>query len=254
MGGKIIVMKKQTKIFYFHTPKTAGTTINSFFVDIFKNSIVHAESKSESLNDKFLNSYNFVSGHLSYTHMISMLDANWTKLITFREPYSHVVSHLCWIRKLADVGQEKRFNEHPAIFQKISLKMKSLDFSKPEEIIKLEKWLESINFYYLFDNQTIYLDFDKDISKAIQNLYTIEFVGIMEDIDLFFKIIDREFSFNKKRKIEKENINPDKYGFDLTNCKTREALLPFIKKDIIIYEEAKKIIYKQKELYFRDKV
>lgn len=243
-------MSNKEKFFYFHTPKTAGTSINKFFTEIYPNSLTHVEGKRDQLGSEFINKYHFISGHVSYSAVANSLAPDWVKLITFREPYSYAVSHLSWIRKLADEGEEKRFNTHPEIFQKIALKMKSLDFSKSEDIVLLKEWLESMNFHYLFNTQTIYLDVKKNINIALKNLSNIEFVGIMEDTDGLLDNMEKEFLFTSiSKEAPRVNINNNKYGFNLKDSRTREALLPFIDKDITIYKEATKLFNKQRKLY-----
>jgi hypothetical protein len=171
-------------------------------------------------------------------------------MITFREPFSYAVSHLCWIRKLTEEGEELRFNNHPKVFQEIATKMKSLDFSQPTDIDKLVKWLISIDFNYLFNTQTLYLDIGKDTTKALSNLYDIDYIGVMDDTDSLLNVMGTEFGLcESRKKAPKENISTNQYGFDLNNNNTRLALLPFIDKDIIIYEEAKRISKSQKCLY-----
>jgi hypothetical protein len=171
-----------------------------------------------------------------------MLDDSWLKVITFREPYSHVISHLSWVRRMADKGQERSLRSHPEIFQKIALKMKTLDFSRPDDITNLFEWLKSVKFNYFFNTQIIYLDTKKDLASALYNLYEIEFVGLTETSDTFFQVMNTEFSAGKSRIIApRENINCNKYGFDMNDSKTRLALLPFIEKDIVVYNEARHV-------------
>jgi hypothetical protein len=245
-----VVNSKNVNIFYYHVPKTAGTSINRFFTDTISNNITHAEGKDKDLTADFLNQFNFASGHLSYTKINPLLDNRWVSMITFREPFSYAVSHLCWIRKLVEQGEEVRFHNHPKVFQEIATKMKTLDFSQSADIDKLVKWLKSIDFNYLFNTQTLYLDIGKDITKALTHLYNIDYVGVMDETPNFLKTMGVEFGFDSnQKKVPQENISTNKYGFDLNNNNTRLALLPFIDKDIIIYEEAKRIATVQKRLY-----
>ncbi len=243
-------------IFYFHVPKTAGSSINKFFSDNLSKHHFHIENV-KNLDKEFCTKYNFLSGHVSYNRMDKVLDLKkWITFATFREPVSYTISHLKWVRKLADRGEEERFNSHPKIFQKIALKMAEYDFSQVNDIKDFIKWVESIDFYYFHNTQLHYMHqtndqgslSQKQIDIAIKNLNTIDFVGIQEELDDFMDIIAYEFGWEVEKK-PKVNINDNNYGFDINNEETKKALLPLYRQDMIIYEEAKKLYNQQKNLY-----
>lgn len=244
------------KLLYFHVPKTAGSSINNFFSRNIKSHHFHIESV-KNLNPDFCKRFQFLSGHVSYNRMNSMLNLReWITFATFREPLSYTLSHLKWVRKLADEGEEERFNEHPEIFQKISLKMTEFDFSQAEQIASFIKWLESIDFYYFHNTQTLYMNSsrdgtiisDKQMHDAISNLHKIDFVGVQESLDEFMGLIGYEFGWEIDQN-PRDNVNENNYGFDMNDEATRQVLLPLYEKDLILYEEAKKLYAAKKELY-----
>jgi hypothetical protein len=229
------------KVFYIHVPKTGGTSINDFFAKFFKKHIFHIEGSNEILSE-ILKKYDFVSGHVSYGRLQNNISEEWIKVISFREPYSFVISHLSWIRKLADPGEEKRLLSHPKIFQKVALKMKTYDFSDPNQINDFINWLEKKDFWYLHNTQTLYLDVNKNVEKAISLLDNFELIGITEKLVDFLTVVDYELNLNLLSKISvpKKNINKNKYGFNINDEETKKVLNRLIDKDEIIYNEAKK--------------
>lgn len=244
------------KLLYFHVPKTAGSSINNFFSKNIQNYHFHIESV-KNLNHDFCQRFQFLSGHVTYNRMSKMLNLNeWITFATFREPLSYTLSHLKWVRKLADAGEEKRFNEHPEIFQKIALKMTEFDFSKAQEILTFIKWLESINFYYFHNTQTLYMNNNRNLNiiteqqmaDAIENLQKINFVGIQENLDEFMEMISYEFGWSIDANPH-ENINENNYGFNINDKDTQEVLLPLYEKDLLLYNEAKKLYEAKKTLY-----
>lgn len=228
------------KIFYFHVPKTAGSTINKYFSTLYKNSITHIEG-IENLTEKSLEKYEFISGHVSYSDMNKKMSlGNYHTIITFREPFSHITSHLAWIRRLAEPENKKQYLEHPCIFQNIASKMLDHDFSCADEIHNFIDWLESIEFYYLHNTQTLYLDINKKIGTAIENLYKINHISLSNNIDnLLTNISENHLKINANLPlVSHENINQNKYGININDLKTRTALLRLIDKDIILVNEA----------------
>jgi hypothetical protein len=246
------------KLLYFHVPKTAGSSINHFFSKNLKKCTTHIESKV-NLDKNFCEKHEFISGHVPYNRMQKMLNLDeWITFATFREPVSYVVSHLKWVRKLADPGEEERLRNHPEIFQKIALKMTEFDFANPQDITRFIAWLESINFYYFHSTQMHYMNATKNqgqlnkkqIEIALKNLSKINFIGIQEKMNEFMEMISYEFGWELSE-FPKENINDNHYGFNINCTETVKALYPLYKNDILLYAEAKKQYEEQKKLYAR---
>ncbi len=251
------------KLLYFHVPKTAGSSINKYFSANLPNHHFHIESVSK-LDKDFCESYQFISGHVSYNRMDNILNLDeWITFATFREPLSYVISHLKWVRKLADASEKERFDAHPEIFQTIAMKMTNFDFSKSSEIVKFIDWLREINFYYFHNTQTHYMNQTKDqgflsdnqVDKALQNMKKINFIGIQENLNEFMESISYEFDWKINTEDEiKVNTNENNYGFDISNPETQKALLPLYDKDLLIYNKAKQLFKKQLEMYSRKSV
>jgi len=244
------------KLFYFHIPKTAGSSINEFFAKNVVPYHFHVESVQD-LTKEFCEHFEFISGHVSFSRMNQMLDhKDWTTFVTFREPLAYTISHLKWVRKLADKGEEERFKQHPEIFQKIALKMTEYDFSIPTQITEFINWLKSINFKYFHNTQLHYIHqtqnqhelSDHQINIALQNMKKINFIGIQENLDEFMEMISYEFDWKLDQK-PRVNVNENNYGFNIDDPETQKALFPLYEKDLILYEEAKKLHAKQKALY-----
>lgn len=247
------------KLFYFHVPKTAGTSLNQFISQNIPKHHFHIESV-ESLNKKFCEEYNFLSGHVSYNRMNKITSLKeWITFATFREPVSYVISHLKWVKKLSEKGEEERFESHPKIFQKISMKMREYDFSKPSEISEFIQWVESINFFYFHNTQLHYMNQTSNqgnlsknqIDKAIENLKKIDFIGIQEELDVFMDILSDEFGWSIDEKPH-NNINTNNFGLDINNKAIVDALFPLYKQDMLMYEEAKKMFNQQTKLYLKE--
>lgn len=233
------------KLFYFHIPKTAGTTLNQFFASKFTNTLTHIESQRQ-LSKSFCNHFDFLSGHLSFDYMDELLDLQeWITFATFRDPFKHTISHMKWIRRLADEGQEARLAEMPLVYQRVALKMKTVDFSDANQIEDFLDWLRLVHFQYFHNLQSFYMQRteqqrdlnDEQVETVLNHLSQIDYVGVQDKLDDFTQIICREFGWRYQPQA-RINRNDNDYGFNLDDADTREALLPLFSKDLLLYQQA----------------
>ena len=241
------------RVFYFHVPKTAGSSLTNLLDKHFNRTIHHIEGRGPFDEDS-LSNIDAVSGHLSYSKVASILDlTKWTTIATFREPYSHVISHISWVRKLADEGEEERFRRHPKIFQDLALYMKTLDLSNSADIDRLIKHFLSIDFHYYHNTQTLYMDHHKRLDSAVVNMKNINVLGLTESMDSFYTRLHSLFDWPMNDAAEKiMNKNSNKYGLDITNEKIRKSLYPLIDKDLLLYKEAVKLVNQQEKKGYID--
>ncbi|WP_417528911.1 hypothetical protein [Marinomonas shanghaiensis] len=240
-------------LLYVHIAKTAGSTVNKVLVDLFgkKRSIVHAESvpnwKVKVENDELC----YLSGHIPFSVFNeSEKVKGFKKAITFREPYSHVVSHLCWIRALSLEVNEERYNSHPEYIQKLSDKLSLVDFSSPKSIEKLIEGLDAVEFRLLDNTQSRYIRkgnsasavSEKDLEGCFENLQCFDFVGVDKDISNFLKSICDYYDFEKQVDLKmKENVSRNNFGFDLSSEELKKSLLPLIRYDLFLYDSLVKV-------------
>ena len=150
-------------IFYLHIPKTAGTVINSLFSKSFTKESVATHIESQNIlktleADEIANKYSYLSGHIPYPQASSALQLDdWLIFSTFRKPEEHVVSHIAWVRLLTEKGHEERLKKHELPIKRIANYIKTLDLSKPEDLVHMIQWLENNNYYLFHNTQTRYL-------------------------------------------------------------------------------------------------
>jgi len=248
------ILMHKDKFFYLHIPKTAGSSINKFLTSQFEEDecLTHIESRIDFQDEedvKKADTYKLLSGHIQLPQMQQKLKVfnTRTTIATFRIPIEHVVSHLCWVRKLGEPSEKQRLMQHNKTVQKIVAKLVKTDLSNASEITKLIVWLEKENIYLFHDTQTRYLCSGQSgnpspalINQALLNLNRLDYVGTVERLDEFFAMLcyKEAWKLSTTHNI-KENTNESHYGLDIKDETINKALQPLVQWDNLIYRVAR---------------
>ena len=243
---KVVSFIPKEPLLYVHIAKTAGSTVNKVVSEWFgkQRSLIHAESKQNWKELVRQQKIDYLSGHIPYKAFMRGPELrSYKKAITFREPYSHVISHLSWIRALALEENRKRYEAHPEYIQKLSDKLASYDLAFPEQITDVIKHFEHSEHRLLDNTQTRYIRTElaketvdeTDLIAAVENLKDFDFIGTDHDISGFLGELATEYDVEYKAEDRRENVLNNKFGLDINNPKIKDALLPLVKYDLELY-------------------
>jgi hypothetical protein len=243
----VVSFLNKLPLLYVHIPKTAGSTVNKVLTEWCgdQRSIIHAETKTYWKESVKQNKLDYLSGHIPYVIFRKMkLLSAFKTAITFREPYSHVISHLSWIRALALEENRQRYEAHPEYIQQLSDKLASYDLACPDQITDAIKSFNHLEHRLLDNTQTRYIRTEvakvavdvADLADAIVNLRHFDFVGTDDDISGFLARIAAGYGIEYKIEDRRENVLNNKFGLDINNPKIKEALLPLVKYDLELYD------------------
>lgn len=250
-------------IFLFvHIAKAAGSSVNRFFQQQLGDEacLVHQESnpvwKKPDIPPDMLDGVRFVSGHVPYHVFTQWLEKHDLHTITvLRNPYSHVVSHLAWIRHLMDPGQEVRLAAHPGFIQGLARKLASIDLEEPEEISILISNLNEHEWRLLDNPQVRYLTSrshggsgmqERNVTLALETLSKIDTFGFIEDPQNLFDLLAEAVGVNARVvDVPHENSLSHRYGLSSENEPQMQALMPLIQHDIDLYQKAK-VLYENR--------
>lgn len=233
------------KYFYLHIPKTAGTTFNDFLTQKFSEDecVFHLEDKLTAIKDQTI-----LSGHIPLPKAEKVI-ANfheYIQLTVFREPLEQISSHLRFVRKLAELSEKRRLEQHTAPIQKIVARLSLTDLSSPKELQMFIEWLEEENLVLFHNTQTQYLigsrfKIDESMLKeAKERLDKIQFVGITEKLDEYMRFLTFNLKLpNSVYGNKKLNITSETFGLDIEDKEIQKVLEPLIYYDKIIYQQAK---------------
>jgi len=246
-----LVKFEHPRLLFMHIAKAAGSTVNSFFASHYleEQYAVHIESnqKWRSSPDD-LKRLHFLSGHIHLYALEKKLNlGDYYKVTVVREPYAQLCSHLSWIRKLTDPGEEQRFKVHAVYIQKFAKKLETVDFTDPTALINLLGSLEDLEMR-LVDNCHVRYFTPVPAAKAVNDVHArkaikaskmFDMIGTTDRIDAFFKDVAIKMSWPEPEELVRENVTQNFYGLDLSNNETRAILKPLVQHDIALYEHIK---------------
>jgi hypothetical protein len=240
------------RVFLLHIPKTAGTSINDYFTNklgskyAFPHSFENFElSRSNALQNTF-----FASGHVSFDKFDRITkNVDGIRTIVLREPFAHLISHLSWVRHLAEEENHEFFLKHPPGIQTIAMEMKNYDFTEPQQVKSFLMRFNRTKISLFYNNQTRYLVsklraenlLPSDIKVACDNLKKFDLVGLTEDFDCYFQALCQQSNNEFNVDSPQSNVAKNYFGLDKSNSKLYELLNPFIRMDLVLYKWAKRI-------------
>lgn len=248
----------QRKLFFVHIPKAAGSSINDFI----PNAIGHTPTYThiEGMRDKWaeISQSKFLSGHIRYPEYVKFFSKfDYVVFAFLREPYSHLRSHINWVRRLAEPEFVQARESHAKIVQNISDYLSGVDFTNLENIEKFVTELKP-SAYGLFDNcQVRYLSSAKGservtevhLQEAITNLRKLHFVGISERSKESQAMLLRLMRLPAVEGEQRSNVNTLDFGLNIKAENLRSIIAPLVCFDLQLYSVALQL-FKQQEARF----
>lgn len=247
----IAIFTNAVPLLYVHIAKTAGSTINNVVSSWFEEnqSLIHVESKSDWSDYVNTHYVKFLSGHRPYKEFIKndIVKSLYSKAISFREPYAHVISHIAWIRALAESENKDRFLAHPKYIQDLSVKLSNSDLSCAKTLKNLIAKLNVEEFRLLDNCQLRYIRTAitkekvdvTDVTDSIHNLKDFDFVGDDSNISGFLARIANRYGIKYSITGRRDNVLSQKFGLDIKDERIKAALYPLVQYDLKLYEYIK---------------
>ncbi len=228
-----------------HVAKAAGSTINDVIARQFCTNDValHFETVPPADNDS-LRSKKFISGHPFYyaaKKRLPFIDRAF-KITVFRKPSNQLMSHIAWVRRMAEPKYSLHFHHHAEHFQKMAIRLKNMDLSCPKELAEFANNLNPFE-QITFDNfQTRYLipksprQISRDDFKNVKTaLREFDIIGTTESLETFLVTLFREMDWVYPEDICDRNIAGDYFGLDPDDPAQQRALHPLLTYDWRLY-------------------
>lgn len=243
-----LVEEEQPRLLFMHIAKAAGSSVNRFLASHYADGsyLLHIESEAAWRDDPAsLRTYDLLSGHVGLFALKRRLGAGGYRLVTVvREPFAQLTSHLAWVRRLSEPGEEQRFDRHPEYVQKFSRKLAGLDFTRVTDLRRLIASLSDVERQLVDNCQVRYFTrVENSASVTADDLLTaqgatVEFyrIGLAEDLDGFLSALAGDFGWPAPERTARDNVTRNFYGLERGGPEIRAALEPLACYDLQLYD------------------
>jgi hypothetical protein len=229
-----------------HVAKAAGSTVNDVIAQQFSADEVALHFESIPIEDnRILQSKKFISGHPFYysaKNRLPFIDG-FFKVTVFRKPTNQLMSHIAWVRRLAEPQNLMQFYKHAKHFQEMAIRLRNMDLSCPKELAAFANNLNKFEQTTFSNFQTRYLipKSPNNISLAdfniIKNVLSeFDIIGTTESLDEFFMALFKAMNWVYPEDICNQNIAGEYFGLDPEDPAQQDALYPLLKHDLRLYD------------------
>lgn len=233
-------------IYFMHVAKAAGSTVNEIIARQYtaEEVALHFENTPVA-EDSSLQSKKFISGHPFFYAAKKRLPfiENAYKITVFRNPINQVMSHIAWVRRLAEPQNLLQFYKHAKHFQEMALRFKHMDLSCAKELKSFANNLNKFENTTFNNFQTRYLtpklpqNISEDDFRTIESaLDEFDKIGITESLDSFLESLFTEMNWIYPEDIIDQNTAGDYFGLDPKDPAQKDALYPLIQHDARLYD------------------
>jgi hypothetical protein len=245
--------EQEQRLLFMHIAKAAGSSVNQYFSEHFsrRRQLVHMESSDRWLaNPPQLDGFFFLSGHVAYPALLRRLDSlDRYRLVTVvREPLFQLASHLAWIRRLAEQGEEKRLRDHPQYVQNFACKLQATDFTDPRSIRATIESLTDRERALVDNCQLRYFTRPAgewvgsgDVEPALRAAEGFHRIGFAEDLPAFLAAVARDMGWPPpSAEAPRENVTRNFFGLEQPGRRVRKALEPLYRHDSELYDRLRR--------------
>ena len=234
------------KLFFMHIAKTGGSTVNDFLLRQFPPGRMqtHIESTVEWRDDpSALLGFDGLSGHVDLQTLDKRLDLDGYRLVTvLRDPWRQLISHLAWIRRLAEPESAEALAAHPPAIQSLAARLHACDLRDAGSITTMIESLTPEERPYLDNVQVRYFSAmhrvvvsEEDLERARIALDRFDRIGTSERLEHFLDGLSRDMGWPRRPLPGRKNVTNAFFGLDEATDSVRMALEPLFCHDEILY-------------------
>lgn len=232
-----------------HIAKAGGSTVNAFLNSRFPAGRfqAHIQSLPQWQEDpQALRSLDGLSGHVDLKTLERRLGLDGFRLVTvMRQPWRQLISHMVWIRRLAEPEEAERLAQHPEFVAVLANKLRSCDFSDPASVTAFRTslaaqeraLLDNCQVRYFAAPETPWVDHGAQ-QAAIDAVPRFHRIGTVERLDEFLDGLCDDMGWPRQPRPARENVTPAFFGLDTLSGAVQAALRPLIRHDEALFAAA----------------
>jgi len=246
--------------YFFHIPKTAGTSLNNFLSTVFtENEICPPHLWHDLLlcNSKELTKYKLFRGHF-YAYLNAVLDMPLRGFVFLRDPIERALSHYGHVvrdpnhylhSRAKELGTFEAYLKDPVTKETLrNFQAKALvQLINPIEIAsKLNaNELDSFELERILETTPIDISDQELLERAKIALHEFCCVGISEQFQESLRLLGETFGWTIPDINDKLNSNPQRLGFEALTEVEKSLLMELNSVDVEFYQYALKVFQEQ---------
>lgn len=222
-------------------------------------SLTHIESNAQwRAKTLQADTYSFLSGHITWQAQQRRLDKTWHTLTFLRRPDTHVISHLAWVRRLAEPAEKEKLERQSPQIRAIVEQLATRDLGNPDHLHTLVEWLGNSRSFLFHNTQTHYLSGSPGpdtsaLRQALRNLELVTHVGVTERVDEGMHLLAGMLGVRARwAQAPKENAHRSAFGLNPADSQTLQALEPLICYDRLLYDRAREMFIRRLHQWLAD--
>jgi len=237
----------EVRIFFMHSPKTAGTSFNAFARCCFPGGefVTHLERRPPETWRQVVDASRYVAGHLGWRTIRDLVPSDRFRFYAMlRDPYAHLHSHLNYVRCVdTNAEHEQLFGfRHNDTIRDLAVRLNRLDFADARQASRFVEGLSGFELDFFDNIQTRYfLDYRPekvemaDVDNALANLDRFRLVGLTERYDRFLALVCGDIGLAPQQQDLQSNRADGYRLFDRKQESVRQCFAPLVEADLELY-------------------
>ncbi len=238
---------ERNRLLLVHIPKTAGTSLSAYLTSHFDEArtLLHAENKvlgRTRAEAGRLDDYDLVTAHLKLDTLQAYMDTGPFFTVTvLRDPVSQLMSHLAWVKRLADPRHRDELEKSPEYIRQAVERIERLDLVEFIDTMddRERNLFDNCQFRYFLPRTATEVG-EHLVPEALARMATLDLVGTTERLYDFLLALAFSMGWAPPPRAPRLNTGRKEYFIDLETAgdPLRERIERLTRLDRTAYTQA----------------